>query len=167
VSDTGSVGAHQPRWRHAGEADLDELVRLHELARTHVGAQRGGEVLLGREVRPGPVAESFRAELDEPDRVVLLGCLGAVPVGLAAARVERLHGGERLAQVDELFVEADARDVGVGAVLMHGLLGWAREQGCSGIGSIVLPGDRDSKNFFESFGLVARAIAVHRDLSTS
>ncbi|MEZ5207350.1 MAG: hypothetical protein R2690_10330 [Acidimicrobiales bacterium] len=25
-----------------------------------------------------------------------------------------------------------------------------------------LPGDRSTKNFFESFGLVARAIVVHR-----
>ena len=28
----------------------------------------------------------------------------------------------------------------------------------------VLPGMRDSKNFFETFGLVARAIVVHRSL---
>jgi hypothetical protein len=27
-----------------------------------------------------------------------------------------------------------------------------------------MPGDRNTKNFFESFGLVARAITVHRDL---
>ena len=40
---------------------------------------------------------------------------------------------------------------------------WSQRIG-DGIGSTVLPGDRASKNFFESFGLVARAIAVHRDL---
>ena len=41
---------------------------------------------------------------------------------------------------------------------MHG-------QGCFGVDSLALPGDRHTKNFFESFGLVARAIIVHRSLS--
>jgi hypothetical protein len=30
--------------------------------------------------------------------------------------------------------------------------------------SLALPGDRATKNFFESFGLKARAIVVHRSL---
>ena len=41
---------------------------------------------------------------------------------------------------------------------------WAAEHGCRGIDAIVLPGMRESKNFFEMFGLVARAIVVHRAL---
>jgi GNAT superfamily N-acetyltransferase len=158
------AGSHSPIARRATPADLPELQRLHHLAREHVGAERGGAVLLGREVRPAPVEESLQADLAAPDGVVLLGCLGPEPVGLAIARLETLHDGSRLAQVGELFVESDARDVGVGAALMHELIRWATEQGCDGIGSVVLPGDRASKNFFESFGLVARAIAVHRDL---
>ena len=38
----------------------------------------------------------------------------------------------------------------------------AAAQGCFGVDSLALPGDRHTKNFFESFGLVARAIVVHR-----
>ena len=158
------AGSHSPTVRRATVEDLPELERLHDLARAHVRALRGGAVLLGREVRPEPTAESLRTELETEDRLVLMGALGTTPVGLAVAGLETLHDGSRLAQVSELFVEEDARDVGVGAALMHALLGWAAEQGCDGIGSTVLPGDRASKNFFESFGLVARAIAVHRDL---
>jgi hypothetical protein len=30
---------------------------------------------------------------------------------------------------------------------------------------VALPGDRDTKNFFESHGLVARAISVSRHLN--
>ena len=41
----------------------------------------------------------------------------------------------------------------------------APTQGCFGVDSLALPGDRHTKNFFESFGLVARAIIVHRSLS--
>ena len=158
------AGAHLPITRPATVEDLPELERLHGLARAHVAALRGGEVLLGRDVRPEPTADSLRGDLDAEDRIVLLGCLGTTPVGLAIAVLEELHDGSRLAQVSELFVEPDARDVGVGAELMRALIGWATQQRCDGIGSTVLPGDRASKNFFESFGLVARAIAVHRAL---
>jgi hypothetical protein len=32
------------------------------------------------------------------------------------------------------------------------------------VDSLALPGDRHTKNFFEAFGLVARAIVVHKTL---
>ena len=47
---------------------------------------------------------------------------------------------------------------------MDAVLAWAGEQGCVGVDALALPGDRATKNFFETFGLVARAIVVHRDL---
>jgi GNAT superfamily N-acetyltransferase len=158
------VTDHRPRVRVADDGDLGELVRLHGLARAHVGSERGGAVLLGRDVRPLPVEHSLTEDLASADRRVWLGCIGSEPVGLAIAALEDLHDGTTLAQVSELFVEPDARDVGVGAALMEALIGWAQERGCTGVGSVVLPGDRASKNFFESFGLVARAILVHREL---
>ncbi len=158
---------HAPRTRPARREDLPDLVRLHELARRQVEGSRGGAVLLGREVRPVPVDTSLHDDLDDPSRTVLVGCLGESPVGFAVARVEALHDGSRIAQVLELFVEKEARAVGVGSALMDSLLDWATAQGCSGIGSTVLPGDRASKNFFEAFGLVARAILVHRELGSS
>ena len=47
---------------------------------------------------------------------------------------------------------------------MDHILAWARDHGCFGLDSLALPGDRATKNFFESFGLVARAIVVHKPL---
>jgi hypothetical protein len=47
---------------------------------------------------------------------------------------------------------------------MDHVVAWCRAAGCFGIDSLALPGDRSTKNFFESFGLVARAIVVHRSL---
>jgi hypothetical protein len=47
---------------------------------------------------------------------------------------------------------------------MEAVLAWAGERGCVGVDALALPGSRETKNFFESFGLVARAIVVHRDL---
>lgn len=42
------------------------------------------------------------------------------------------------------------------------LIDHATVAGAIGVDSLALPGDRGTKNFFESFGLKARAIVVHR-----
>ncbi len=89
-----------------------------------------------------------------------------MPVGYAVGRVEVLRDGGRLAVVDELYVEPDAREVAVGEALMDDLLEWATAQGCFGIDALALPGNRATKNFFERYGLTARAIVVHKRLGT-
>ena len=57
-----------------------------------------------------------------------------------------------------------ARGVGVGYELMRACVEIARRAGCVGIDARALPGDRETKNFFESFGLVARSLVVHSAL---
>lgn len=94
---------------------------------------------------------------------ILLGSLGDVVVGYAVAHTEPTGSGP-LNVVDDLFVEPEARGVGVGSALMTGLLDAARRNGSCGIEAEALPGDRATKNFFEGFGLVARKITVHRRL---
>jgi GNAT superfamily N-acetyltransferase len=148
----------------AHEADLDELARLDRSARDHLRPLRGGEMYLLHTARPEPASASLRDDLSDVDRIVVLGCLGDVAVGYAVAAVHPLADGTCAAEVSEVFVEAAARGVGVGHLLMQRLVEWARDRGCVGIDARVMPGDRNSKNFFESFGLVARAITVHRDL---
>jgi hypothetical protein len=49
--------------------------------------------------------------------------------------------------------------------MMDAVVAWARQHGCRGVDALALPGQRDTKNFFESHGLVARALVVHRDLT--
>jgi hypothetical protein len=44
------------------------------------------------------------------------------------------------------------------------LVAHASDAGAIGIDALALPGDRATKNFFETFGLKARAIVVHRSL---
>ena len=153
-----------PSVRVARRDDLDELVRLDTAAREHLLQHRGGPVYLLRSARPHPPHDSLQADLSDERTRVCLGCIGEVPVGYSVTRLVDLGDGTSVAEVSDIFVEPPARDVGVGAALMDDAVEWARSQGCVGIDAHALPGDRQTKNFFESFGLVARAITVHRDL---
>ena len=153
--------------RVATPADLAELERLDDLARAHLGPHRGGELYLLRDARPVPPGPSFLDDLEDPRRLVLVGTIDGQPVGYAITSLEALRDGYLLADVREIFVESDARDVGVGEALMDHIVRWATEEGCDGVDARALPGDRSTKNFFETFGLVARAITVHRDLRST
>jgi GNAT superfamily N-acetyltransferase len=77
------------------------------------------------------------------------------------ARVEKLRTGDLLGVIDDLFTEAPFREVGVGGAMMNDVVAFCRDRGCIGVDALALPGDRETKNFFESFGLKARALLVH------
>lgn len=149
-------------------ATVDDVARLAELAARSIveqRLQRGGDVWSRTEGRTAPFEPLLLEQLDGPADHVLVGTLDGTVLGYAAAHVEDLRDGTRLGVVTDLYVEPDAREVGIGEALMDGLVGWCREQGCFGVDSVALPGDRHTKNFFETFGLVARAIVVHRSLT--
>jgi GNAT superfamily N-acetyltransferase len=151
--------------RRATEADLP---RLADLAREAVDEQRdarGGAVWSVREARPVPAEASFRDDLSAPDRLVLVGTIDDAVVGYAVAHTEALRDGSLLGVISDVFVEAGAREVGLGEVLVDEVVDWCRERGCRGIDALALPGNRETKNFFESFGFTARAITVHRALT--
>jgi GNAT superfamily N-acetyltransferase len=151
--------------RPASSADLDRLAELAELARAELAGGKGGAVWRRREARPDPLRDSLARALDDPAQHVVAGTVDGATVGYGVARIERLSDGGLLGVVDDLYVEPPGREVGVGEVVMDALLQWCSEQGCFGVDSLALPGDRHTKNFFESFGLVARAIIVHRRLT--
>jgi GNAT superfamily N-acetyltransferase len=150
--------------RPAGTDDLDELVHLADAAIVEKREQKGGAVWERRESRGATVRASLADALASDNHHVTVGLLHDVPVGYGVARVETLTDGGRLGVVEDLYVDPGAREVGMGEALMDALLDWCRDEGCFGVDSLALPGDRATKNFFESFGLVARAIVVHKPL---
>lgn len=156
----------RPQVRPATVGDLVELVRLDELAREHLRERRGGQVLLAAAVRHLPAEASLRADITDDRHLVLVGEIAGAAVGYAVAELRNTADQSLIAHLSELFVEAPFRDVGVGRSLMNQVVHWATARGATGIDAQVLPGDRSSKNFFESFGLVARAISVYRPLET-
>lgn len=144
--------------------DLEQLVGLARAAVAEKREQKGGAVWVRRESRGESPELSLAQALDAAEYEVVLGLLDGVPVGYGVVRVETLADGGRLGVIDDLYVDPGARAVGLGEALMDHLLEWCRGQDCFGVDSLALPGDRSTKNFFESFGLVARAIVVHRKL---
>jgi GNAT superfamily N-acetyltransferase len=151
--------------RTAVEADIPHVVALAGAATEEKLGQKGGALWARREGAPAPHQAALSSALAAPDHEVAVGTLDGVVVGYGVVRVETLLDGGLLGMIDDIYVDPGARAVGVGETLMNHLMDWCRARGCFGVDSLALPGDRDTKNFFESFGLVARAIVVHRPLS--
>ncbi|MDZ7732450.1 MAG: GNAT family N-acetyltransferase [Acidimicrobiia bacterium] len=145
-------------------ADLERIQELIGEAVAELRPLRGGGLWFWREARYEPFEPELRRALADDRSHVVVGTIDGYPVGYAVAHLEDLRDGSVLARLDDLFVESGARRVGVGEAMMDAVLDWCRDQGCRGIDALALPGNRDTKNFFEGFGLTARAIVVHRDL---
>lgn len=153
--------------RLATDADLARVVELASAAVAELTPTRGGAIWARREARPAPLETNLAEVIGSPRHLVVVGELDGTVVGYAIAELESLRDGGVLARLDDLYVDAGARGVGVGETMMNHVLEWAVDHGCIGIDSVALPGNRATKNFFESFGLVARAIVVHRPLTES
>lgn len=149
--------------RHAIPEDLEALGVLRASARESVHDARGGRLLNDHDHTDAEGTVTIESALDDPSQAsAFVGTLDDLPVGFLLARAELTNDGLPIAEITELFVEPWARELGVGEELMALLEGWAQDVGCSGLDAEALPGDRHTKNFFESHGLVARAIIVHR-----
>lgn len=148
-------------------AKPDDVPRLAELVAASIAelqAGRGGAVWARTSARIAPHEVQLERELAAPDHHVVVGTLDGAVLAFGVVRVEVVHDGGHLGVVTDLYTEPGAREVGLGEVVMQHLVEWCAAQGCFGVDSLALPGDRHTKNFFESFGLVARAIVVHRPL---
>jgi len=150
--------------RRAGPGDLPTLAHLAAEAVAELVPQRGGSLWARTVGRRPPFHEGLATALDDPDVLVLCGTVDDAVVGYAVARQEPIADGETLVVIEDLFTEPDARTVGVGEAMLDQIVGWGTERGAVGLDALVLPGARETKNFFESFGLRARAIVVHREL---
>lgn len=150
--------------RRASADDLEALSEAHRLGQAAVVDSRGGALDTLLRGRAEPVADSFAADLSNDDRIVLIGSGDGAFLGYCVLEIRELRTRELLGIVTDLWVHPDARGIGIGHGLMREATDIATERSCIGIDARALPGDRATKNFFESFGLVARAIEVHKTL---
>lgn len=152
--------------RPAQSSDLPLLATIRQGQLDAVADHRGGG-LLGEKDRAVNGPDSLtRLELASSDAEyeLIVGTLDGYPFGYGLLAIEELSDGRTLGVIEDLVVEPDARDVGLGEEIMNAVVDRARARGCFGVDSRALPGDRETKNFFESFGLKARLLVVHRTL---
>ena len=150
--------------RPAEPADVDALVALVAAEHAELTIQRGGP-LWAAHARVA-TTDRLSAALADDHGLVLAGTIDDVVLGVATARLVEAPGVGTIAVIDDLYVDPDAREVGIGHALITQIASWANAQGCVGVDATVLPGNRAAKNFFEAHGLVARAISVHRAFET-
>lgn len=150
--------------RQAGADDVPALVDLARRALAELAPTRGGAVFIAREGRAEPLAETLADDLEDPGALVLTGTIDGTPIGYAVGRTEMIRDGSRLGIISDLYVEEDARSVGVGEAMMDELLEWFRAEGCTGVDATALPGNRATKNFFEESGFTARLLVMHHRL---
>lgn len=154
--------------RVAVDADASAIAVIAEAIRDELVPLRGGAVLLAQQDRratreSGDVAT---AKPSEPaSTAAFVGTIDDVVVGLATVSVEELLDGSRLGVIRELGVLLGARGVGVGEAMLDEVLAFCRRERCRGIDSYALPGTRETKNFFETFGFTARLLVVHTNLA--
>ena len=145
--------------RPAEAGDLPSIVEMARAARGEQAGQRGGRLLVARHCRPEPLDLAFADAAEDPTTGLWAGTIDGTPVGYALVSAD----GD-IAVIEELHVDPGARAVGVGEALLDAIVVWAKEQACSGIDAFALPGARETKNFFETFGMTARLLVLHRDL---
>jgi len=147
--------------RAAGEQDGAEIRRLWREALGSLAEFRGGASLaatLGERYRAGDVPSLFA----QPGRAVILGFVDDVPVGLCCAELSEI-GAERVLSLEVVFVEVEARRVGLGDVMLEVLVEETSSWGVTGLDAPALPGDRATKSFLESHGFRARLLVMRRD----
>lgn len=138
-------------------ATSEDDIRVATLAADAIAEQveaRGGRVWSQR--------EALQASSDEG--ATFVGTIDGVVVGFASVDIDVLADGARLGVVTAIYVDPGAREVAIGEALIDEVLAWCTARECIGVDAHALPGNRQTKNFFETFGFTARLLVVHRSL---
>lgn len=150
---------------HARQADATDLGTVAEFwweAVAELDGQRGGFLLAGSLTREDLAAALQQAQEDS-DRLLVVGMLDDVSVGFASVFCDRQRR-EPVANIELIYVQPAARQVGVAEAMVNHVMGWASEHGCVGVDAPALPGSRSAKAFFEDNGFVARLLVMHHPL---
>lgn len=133
-----------------------ELERLRLRAEAWLSERRGGpELIEDLSERSGAMGASGTA--GDAITLTYLARLGQSPAGFLTATSSPQGGRARL---DALFVCPELRSIGIGHELLRHLLEELRRRGCDRLDGFALPGDRATKNFFESHAMVTRALVL-------
>ncbi len=148
--------------RPAQSEDREMLDELLSSAKTELQTQRGGEIYMLTEVRKD--FSNLETELESPSAAVVVGIFEDLVVGWGSAREYQIPAGPKIGKISELYVQPEARDIGVGEDILAALLDWVKAAGCQGVEGTALPGNREMKGIFERFGIKTRMLVVYKDI---
>ncbi|MEI7755446.1 MAG: hypothetical protein WCJ32_13580 [Actinomycetota bacterium] len=149
-----------PVVRRATINDISDLARLQQLARQGIEDVRGGALRLAE----CPVVADWNSLLDDSNIVIVVGTLDDSVMSYA---VMLLSAANNRGIITHAFVEAEARELGLGDTMVEQFIAAVRTAGLGGIEAVALPGDRETKNMFERAGLTARKLTVYKALPSS
>ena len=153
--------------RLASIDDLEILTFLRKEAISEVENKRGGKVLVNLNSFSEDSSGNFSDWFNSSDHLIFTGLFGDAVVAYGVLEFSITNDTRRVASIKEIFVLNDARSVGVGESVIQLMIKEAIENNAVGIDSFALPGDRETKNFFETQGMVARLIHVYRPLESN
>jgi GNAT superfamily N-acetyltransferase len=113
-----------------------------------------------------PIETSFERLINASSGGVVVGELEGAVFGFLTWEHRVMlpqAGDERIAAIDLIFTDPEARTVGVGEAMINVFLADAVAAGVQRLDAVAPPGHRHAKNFFESNGFKARRIVMHRD----
>lgn len=162
-----------PDVRRGVTADALQLHLLEREARATLVEARGGRRWLDAHPEVGPSWTSAVIE-----RTVFVAVIPADDAA-EAARGDRRSSDTAVGylvadlvadpmlvvRIDQVYVTADARQLGFGDALVAAAMAWGRSAGAELIEAETLPGDRELKNLYERAGVTARLIVVSKNLA--
>jgi GNAT superfamily N-acetyltransferase len=116
--------------RVATTDDLPSLRSLEAEARDIVRPVRGGAVHLDVD----GVTWSLSTRFGSPDVVVLAGLIDEAVIGYAV-----VSSASTAARIEAIYVEPEARQLGVGEELLNQAIAWARNRNCTTLDAVALP----------------------------
>ena len=135
--------------------DVPTVAQLEAEARAALLDQRGGPAHLAER----PAAGSWSELLAGAGQHVWVATIDEVVVGYL-----QLVVCEAAAEVWQVYVHPEARELGFGDWMLEAAMACARDAGCTVLEGTALPGDRDTKNLYERAGIKARKITVSTPL---
>ncbi len=136
--------------RPAHTHDAAALAELERAARHALVDHRGGPQLLAEH----PPVGDWAALCARPDRQVLVGTIDDVVV----AYLELAIGTTAI--VEQVYVDPEARELGLGDDMLAMAIAAARQRGCVALEGTALPGDRLTKNLYERAAITTRKLTV-------
>lgn len=151
-------------WRRALPEDLPTIARMYEPAEEEqVNLREAWGIADGL---AEPHLETLAGVLaDEAEAFLAVGTIDDVIFGFAWAHLDDLlpqAKGERIGVIRMIYVDEEARAIGVGEAMLAGVMEWFATKNVQRFDAIVSPGHRLAKNFFESAGFKARRITMYR-----